>query len=119
MHATKIFFVLGLILAVAYAGIPGGKSPLEGDKLKEATALLTSSLAKLATGDGPNYQVVKVKSATTQVVAGSLKEFVVELSNGTDHKDCTVKIWEQPWLTENATNLKIKCGDEGEIEKSW
>ncbi|KAH8331224.1 hypothetical protein KR067_013004, partial [Drosophila pandora] len=98
---------------------PGGVTPLEGERLEEAKATLTSSLAKLASGDGPNYQVVKVKSATTQVVSGSLEKFEVELSNGSDHKDCIVSIWSQPWLKENSTQLTIECENEGKIEKTW
>lgn len=62
---------------------------------------------------------MKVKSATTQVVAGSLQKFEVELSNGSDHKDCIVSIWSQPWLKENGTQLTIECENEGKIEKTW
>ncbi|KAH8267297.1 hypothetical protein KR018_004741 [Drosophila ironensis] len=119
MHAAKVIFVLGLALAVARAGIPGGVNPLEGAKLEAAKLNLTNVLAKLASGDGPNYQVVSVKSATTQVVAGSLETFDVELSNGTDKKNCIVKIWEQPWLPKDGTKVTIKCPNEPDLEKVW
>ncbi|KAH8250092.1 hypothetical protein KR026_004897, partial [Drosophila bipectinata] len=99
--------------------IPGGVNPLEGERLEKAKETLRSSLEKLASGDGPSYQVVKVKSATTQVVAGSLEKFEVELSNGSDNKDCIVSIWSQPWLKENGTKLTIECENEGKIEKTW
>ncbi|KAI8043968.1 cystatin-like protein [Drosophila gunungcola] len=123
MQAMKVIFVLGLTLAVAVDGRlpPGAAKPLEGDDLSAARELLTTTLAKLATGDGPNYEVVNVLSASSQVVAGSLHKFDVELSNGSDNKECTVKIWSRPWLAAEgtATNVKIKCQDEAEIDNTW
>ncbi|XP_017099611.2 cystatin-like protein [Drosophila bipectinata] len=121
MHALKVILVLGLALAVAADEVPvlGGTRPLEGAELEEAKAGLNSSLEKLASGDGPSYKVVKVKSATTQVVAGTLQKFEVELSNGSDNKDCIVSIWSQPWEKENGTQLTVECKNEGKIEKTW
>ncbi|KAH8250093.1 hypothetical protein KR026_004896, partial [Drosophila bipectinata] len=99
------------------ASLDGGVRTLEGAELEKAKDTLRSSLEKLASGDGPSYQVVKVKSATSQVVSGSLEKFEVELSNGSDNKDCIVSIWSQPWLKENGTQLTIECKNEGKIEK--
>ncbi|XP_022209374.1 cystatin-like protein [Drosophila obscura] len=120
MHAMKVIFVLGLALAVASAGLAGAPRTLDGEDLKEAEQLLSTTLSKLATGDGPNYQVVNLISVTSQVVSGSLHTFKVELSDGEDKKQCTVKIWSQPWLEEKGTNIKVQCeGDKAELDRTW
>ncbi|KAH8351134.1 hypothetical protein KR084_006666 [Drosophila pseudotakahashii] len=123
MQAVKVIFVLSLTLAVALARrLPfGAPKPLEGDDLAKAKELLTATLAKLATGDGPNYEVVNVISASSKLVAGSLYKFQVELSNGSDPKQCTVTIWDRPWLLEKGegTNIKVLCKDESEIDTTW
>ncbi|EDX12938.1 cystatin-like protein [Drosophila simulans] len=124
MQSAKVIFVLSVTLAVAFANPrlpPGAPKPLDGDDLSKAKELLVTTLAKLATGDGPNYQVVNVISASSQLVAGSLHKFEVELSNGSDTKECTVKIWDRPWLHEQgeATNVKVQCKDEAVLEKTW
>ncbi|KAH8247372.1 hypothetical protein KR038_003166 [Drosophila bunnanda] len=126
MNGVKSLFLLGLVLLslaafVAADDVPrvGGPRLLEGDERKEAIDELDATLATLATGDGPSYKAVNVKSVTTQVVSGQLKVYEVELKNGDDKKDCTVKIWTQVWLKKNGTNIKIKCGDEGELDRTW
>ncbi|KAH8340698.1 hypothetical protein KR059_004621 [Drosophila kikkawai] len=127
MYGVKSLFLLGLVLLSLAAFVVandeqpvlGGPKQLEGDDRKAAIDELDAALATLATGDGPSYKAINVKSVTDQVVSGSLKTYEVELKNGDDKKDCTVKIWSQPWLKENATNIKIKCGDEGELERTW
>ncbi|XP_020798484.1 cystatin-like protein [Drosophila serrata] len=126
MNGVKSLFILGLVLlslaafvSADDAPVVGGKKVLEGDERKEAIDRLDAALATLATGDGPSYKAINVKSVTGQVVSGSLNVYEVELKNGDDKKDCTVEIWSQPWLKENGTNIKIKCGDEGEINRTW
>ncbi|EDW24486.1 GL24172 [Drosophila persimilis] len=122
MHALKVIFVLGLVLAVAFAGYAGRPRTLEGADLKEAEQLLSTTLSQLATGDGPSYQLVNLISATSQVVSGTLRTYKVELSDGSDKKQCTVKIWSQPWLEESGKgiNIKVQCeGDEAELDRTW
>ncbi|KAH8246809.1 hypothetical protein KR032_000424 [Drosophila birchii] len=123
MNGAKSLFILGLVLlslaAFASAQVVGGVKQLEGDQRKLAIDLLDATLATLATGDGPSYKAINVKSVTGQVVAGTLNTYEVELKNGDDTKDCTVKIWTQPWLEKDGTNIKIKCGDEGELDRTW
>ncbi|XP_033162430.1 cystatin-like protein [Drosophila mauritiana] len=123
MIAMKSLCILGLVLlslAATQAQVLGGVSQLEGASRKEALELLDATLAQLATGNGPSYKALNVTSVTGQVVAGSLNTYEVELDNGSDKKQCTVKIWSQPWLKENGTNIKIKCsGDDGELDRTW
>nr|XP_036674203.1 cystatin-like protein [Drosophila suzukii] len=100
--------------------IPGGITQLEGDRKKEALDLLNATLTQLAAGDGPIYKVIKVISVTGQVVAGTLNTYEVELDNGSVKKQATVKIWTQPWLKEDGTNIKIKiAGEDGELDRTF
>ncbi|EDV48900.1 cystatin-like protein [Drosophila erecta] len=126
MNGVKTLCILGLVLLslaanqVADGQVVGGVSQLEGSERKEALDLLDGTLAKLATGDGPSYKAINVTSVTGQVVAGTLNTYEVQLDNGSDKKQCTVKIWTRPWLKENGTNIKIKCaGDDGELDRTW
>nr|AAL48106.1 RH01620p [Drosophila melanogaster] len=126
MNVVKSLCILGLVLVSLIATqaadeqVVGGVSQLEGNSRKEALELLDATLAQLATGDGHSYKAINVTSVTGQVVAGSLNTYEVELDNGSDKKQCTVKIWTQPWLKENGTNIKIKCsGDDGELDRTW
>ncbi|XP_016978267.1 cystatin-like protein [Drosophila rhopaloa] len=123
MQAMKVIFVLSLTLAVAVdaRSALGAPKPLEGADLSAAKDLLTTTLTKVAAGDGPSYQVVNVISVSSQLVAGSLHKFQTELSNGSDNKECIVKIWNRPWLAAKgiSTNVKIQCKDEPEIDTTW
>ncbi|XP_017076671.2 cystatin-like protein [Drosophila eugracilis] len=126
MNEVNSCYLLGLVLlsivsiAMSNETVVGGIKQLEGNERKEALELLNATLAQLATGDGPSYKVIKVTSVTGQVVAGSLHVYEVELDNGSDKKQCTVKIWSQPWLKENGTNIRIKCaGEDGELNRTW
>lgn len=49
---------------------------------------------------------------TSQVVAGTLYRYQVQLSQGDDIKESYVEIWSQPWLQEKGTNIKIKFDGE-------
>nr|XP_014091386.1 putative cysteine proteinase CG12163 isoform X1 [Bactrocera oleae] len=88
------------------SNLVGGAKTL--DK-KDAEQRLQASLDKLAAGDGPNYRISKVYSATSQVVSGTLTKIDVELYNENDEKErCTVKIWSQPWLP-NGYEVTFDC----------
>lgn len=68
----------------------------------------------------PLCRVVKVKSVTSQVVAGTLYNLKVQLSQGDSIKESYVQIWYRPWLQENGINIKINLdGDEQTIEKTF
>ncbi|XP_016978266.2 cystatin-like protein [Drosophila rhopaloa] len=127
MSGLKSMCIFGLVL-LSLAALPSsaeelilnGVSELEGDQRKEALALLNATLAQLATGNGPSYKAINVTSVTGQVVSGTLNTYELELDNGSDKKQCNVKIWTRPWLQKDGTNIKIKCtGDDGEIDSTW
>ncbi|XP_062125588.1 cystatin-like protein [Drosophila sulfurigaster albostrigata] len=114
MIGSKLFyFTIFAVVCVSLAQPVrvGGPRELQGNDLREAIDNLDAVLAKLATGDGPSYRVVKVTKVTVQVVAGSLHTYTVELDKSGASKQCTVKIWSQPWL--DRTSTKIECeGDD-------
>lgn len=59
-----------------------------------------------------------MKSASTQVVAGSLDKFVAELSNASDEKKiCEIEIWSQSWNKKDGVQVTFKCPDEPTLVK--
>ncbi|XP_004519757.1 putative cysteine proteinase CG12163 [Ceratitis capitata] len=76
---------------------------------KDAEERLQASLDKLAAGDGPNYRISEIYSATTQVVSGTLTKIDAELVNEHNEKErCIVKIWSRTWLP-NGIEVTFKC----------
>ncbi|KAH8247298.1 hypothetical protein KR038_001908 [Drosophila bunnanda] len=100
--------------------ILGGIKMLEGTERQEALELLNTCLAHLAEGDGPTYKVINVISVTGQLVAGDLYRYTLELDNGKDTKQCSVKIWYRCWLKEDGINIKMKfVGEDEELDRTW
>ncbi|EDW67560.1 cystatin-like protein [Drosophila virilis] len=120
IYLTILALVCVLVASDESPPIVGGHKELSGEELEKAVANLHATLAKLSTGDGPNYAATKVLKVTTQVVAGTLDTYTVELTSDNVAKQCTVKIWSQPWLKENGTNVKIECqGDDAKVDRTW
>ncbi|EDV90541.1 sarcocystatin-A [Drosophila grimshawi] len=116
MFSLKLLFILGLAMtAVDSLRIRGRPKELSGDELQKAEDTLNISLAKLAEGDGPNYQLIQIISASYQLVAGSKYVYVAELADESNSKVCNVEILSRPWL-EDGTRVTFDCPD-GKIEK--
>ncbi|KAH8311166.1 hypothetical protein KR044_004646, partial [Drosophila immigrans] len=96
---------------------PGAPTPLTGDDLTTATNVLNKSLVTLASGDGPNYQLGKVISASRQIVSGVKYLYEVELVSGSSTKTCKVEIWSQPWVKDNGNEVTFDCPD-GKVVKN-
>nr|XP_022901844.1 uncharacterized protein LOC111414678 [Onthophagus taurus] len=99
------------------AGIPGGVSPTSVDN-PEIISLAESTLKLLdgESGHSNKYKVVKIHSATTQVVAGSLTKISADIAisdclksdskdaklcgiqSGSTPKTCKIEVWDRPWL---------------------
>ncbi|XP_032595615.1 putative cysteine proteinase CG12163 isoform X2 [Drosophila grimshawi] len=86
--------------------VPGGRKPFDE---KEAEEQLQRTLDKLTAGEGPHYKIIKVYSASRQVVSGTLTRIDADLTDGNDalHR-CIVEIWAQPWL-EKGHDITFKC----------
>nr|P31727.1 RecName: Full=Sarcocystatin-A; Flags: Precursor [Sarcophaga peregrina]AAA29985.1 sarcocystatin A [Sarcophaga peregrina] len=107
------------LATVAYAQpqCVGCPSEVKGDKLKQSEETLNKSLSKLAAGDGPTYKLVKINSATTQVVSGSKDVINADLKDENDKtKTCDITIWSQPWL-ENGIEVTFNCPGEPKVVK--
>ncbi|KAH8381671.1 hypothetical protein KR093_010519 [Drosophila rubida] len=121
MIGSKLFYLtIFAVVCVSLCQVAGGQRELSGDELKDAVNTLQVTLSKLSAGDGPIYKVGRVIKVTTQTVAGSLNTYTVELVKAGATKQCTVKIWSQPWLSVNGTNVKIECnGDDDKVDSTW
>ncbi|KAH8397969.1 hypothetical protein KR222_007565 [Zaprionus bogoriensis] len=121
MFVAKILLVCAAVALVDANGLGGGfgaPQEVSPEDLAQATEVLKASLSKLAAGDGPNYRVVRVLSATSQVVAGSLDKYKVELvdANGAQ-KVCDVQIWSRSWLP-NGIEVTFNCPNEPTLIKT-
>ncbi|CAD6993234.1 sarcocystatin-A [Ceratitis capitata] len=108
-----VFVLLSCVIATVYAmpneQLLGGESQLSGADLKEAESELQESLTKLkGLGEGPDFKISKVNSASRQVVSGTLLKLDVDLQAGNEIKKCLVEIWSQPWL-ENGIQVTFNC----------
>ncbi|XP_068156973.1 cathepsin F isoform X1 [Drosophila tropicalis] len=76
---------------------------------KQAEAQLQHTLDKLTAGEGPHYKIVKVYSATRQVISGTLTRIDADLIDGNEEQHrCIVEIWAQPWL-DRGHEITFKC----------
>ncbi|XP_013098573.1 putative cysteine proteinase CG12163 isoform X2 [Stomoxys calcitrans] len=94
-----------MIRAKRSANLVGGTTSLSNDKAEE---LLTKSLEKLATGDGPSYKLSKVHKASKQLVSGTLTKIDCDLidSEGEEVR-CEVQIWSKSWADMN--EITVNC----------
>ncbi|KAH8418532.1 hypothetical protein KR009_011733 [Drosophila setifemur] len=91
----------------------GGHRPYDENQAKEQ---LQRSLDKLTAGDGPHYKIVKVYSASRQVVSGTLTRIDADLIDGSDGQHrCIVEIWAQPWL-EKGHKITFKCRNQPVVQ---
>ncbi|KAH8294747.1 hypothetical protein KR018_002484 [Drosophila ironensis] len=94
--------------------IPLGRHvPYDENQAKEQ---LRHSLNKLTAGEGPHYKIVKVYSATRQVVSGTLTRIDADLIDGSEKQHrCIVEIWAQPWLTKGQ-DITFKCRNQPVVQ---
>ncbi|XP_023178971.1 putative cysteine proteinase CG12163 isoform X1 [Drosophila hydei] len=84
----------------------GGSKPFDE---KQAEEQLQQTLDKLTAGEGPHYKIVKVYSASRQLVSGTLTRIDADLIDGNEEqRRCIVEIWAQPWLAQGH-EITFKC----------
>ncbi|KAL7727203.1 hypothetical protein ACLKA6_004467 [Drosophila palustris] len=84
----------------------GGTKPFDE---KQAEEQLQTTLDKLTAGEGPHYRIVKVYTASRQIVSGTLTRIDADLIDGDDEQHrCIVEIWAMPWIT-NGHEVTFKC----------
>lgn len=76
--------------------------------------LLTTNLARLASGDSSSFELVSIKKITKQVVAGLKYEIVGTFKRGGKNVDCMLTVWNRSWLEDVNEKVKLKadCGGE-------
>lgn len=79
---------------------PAPGSPSEIDTNDEALLdLLNTHLKRLDTGSDASFELIKVDTATKQVVAGlSYKVKGVFRAGADEPKKCSIDIWTRPWI---------------------
>ncbi|XP_061395229.1 sarcocystatin-A-like [Musca vetustissima] len=96
--------------------ICGGISPVSD--FNDVEKALNNSLSKLAGGDGPNYKLVKIYSASKQVVSGTLTRIEADLMDENGQiKRFKISIWSQPWL-KNGIKVTFECDGEPAVVRS-
>ena len=78
--------------------IVGGSSalPVDDPRLAEVANFALADIKKELGAAAEAISVARIVSATSQVVAGTKFDFVMELSNGMRHR---VQVVDTPWLT--------------------
>ncbi|XP_022213321.1 putative cysteine proteinase CG12163 isoform X2 [Drosophila obscura] len=92
----------------------GGSKPFDA---KQAEAQLQRTLDKLTAGEGPHYKIVKVYTASRQVLSGTVTRIDADLIDGNtggQHR-CIVEIWAQPWL-EHGHDITFKCRNQKVVQ---
>lgn len=93
--------------------IPGGKFRITDEtELNDLVDRVKTHLKKLGdTQKGANLKLVRAKSAEYRVATGFIYTLVAEINENDDSKvDCTIELWEKPWL--DYVKLDVECGDE-------
>ncbi|EDW81959.1 uncharacterized protein Dwil_GK25384 [Drosophila willistoni] len=122
MFIVKVMFLaLALVLVngqpQGFGGV-GAPRQLSPEEFHQAEETLQFSLSKLAAGDGPHYKIGRILEASSQVVAGSLDKYTVELIDSHNHTtECKVSIWSRTWLT-NGIEVTIDCPNQPTVTKT-
>ncbi|XP_037816883.1 sarcocystatin-A-like [Lucilia sericata] len=118
----KYVLILCLISLATFAyGNPescvGCPVKVTGNDIKKSEEVLNKSLTKLAAGDGPVYKLVKINSASRQIVSGSKDVINADLMDENEKvKTCDIEIWSQPWL-DNGIEVTFNCPGEEKLVK--
>ncbi|XP_017098872.2 sarcocystatin-A-like [Drosophila bipectinata] len=94
----------------------GGFTKLEGQALIDAQQLLNTALAKMDSGDGPHYRLLRVVEAYSRVVEGTSYKFTAVLIDENDvQKICQVDILNR--ILNLPMVVTVKCPNEAELTK--
>lgn len=92
--------------------IVGGKLPVTDEQeLSDLVERVKTNLKQLGeTKNGPSLEFIRVKSAEYRVVAGFIYTLQAEINENKTKTDCTIEVWEKPWL--DFVRLNVECGEE-------
>lgn len=108
------YFILALIChaSVINGNVVGGAREIDENELHTITPLLSESLDQLkGQSDGAELNLVRIISASVQVVAGKKYNIRAEFENphSQTRTSCKVSLWHQPWSGYRET--KFECDD--------
>lgn len=105
----SISLLCGLSAGLSLKGAP---QPLTDEaKLTELRNSVTTHLRRLGgEPNGAQLELLRLHSATSQTVAGSLYKILAELNENSQTVNCTLSLWEKPW--ENFIKFDVECGDD-------
>lgn len=111
----KLFVLCATLLGIfgaSFAQVAGGKQPVTDQvKLGEIRQTISKHLKKLdGQASGGNLELVQTHYVTSQVVAGVLYDVFAELKENDTPVNCTINLWEKPWM--DFVKLDLECGDE-------
>ncbi|KAH9512419.1 hypothetical protein Btru_039506 [Bulinus truncatus] len=109
MLKITVLLLVAVLPYLAYAGLVGGQvtytTTLDDPNIVFAVQAINDYYKKL--GDNQLRTAVKLVEATSQVVAGAMYRFKLEVTNGSTVEECTVAVWSRPWLTgDDATRVE-------------
>ncbi|XP_061388740.1 sarcocystatin-A-like [Musca vetustissima] len=110
-------FVILLLLLFTAVYVTAGPPCLVCQKSLNdtAAAILSDSLNKLAKREGPTYKLLKIHSASTEVVRGLLYKINADLSDQNNNmKTCDIEIFDFKDVT-----VTIKCPGEDVVKKKF
>lgn len=87
----------------------GGPNDVPPEQLNELNGKLAESFVQLGETNGTSFGVKRLFGASKQVVAGVLYKIRCEIDTEDGPKNCTVKMWEKPWM--NFRQVDIDCGE--------
>lgn len=87
----------------------GGRTEVSPETLNELNGKLVESFVQLGDTNGTSLGVKRLFGASKQVVAGVVYEIRCEIETEDGPKNCTVKMWEKPWM--NFRQVDIDCGE--------
>lgn len=88
----------------------GGWTDVDEKNIPALQSTVSESLVALGEQENsPTYTLHQILGAKKQVVAGILYDIKADFVEGNVHKNCTLKIWEKPWLRQRTVD--ISCDD--------
>lgn len=87
----------------------GGPNDVPPETLNELNTKLAESFVQLGETNGTSLGVNRVFGASQQVVAGTLYKIRCEIQTEDGPKNCTVRMWEKPWI--HFRQVDVDCGE--------
>jgi len=113
----KILLLLATALPFIYSqDMPGGQHAFEAHLTDDTVVFAVNEINNFFKANGDNKPRVadKVISATSQVVAGVIYRYKIEVHGGATKEICTVAVLSQPWLQKTQLQGTPSCAAEAQ-----